>query len=190
VCWLEDYSYGVNNFFTYSYLGNNVTGTDVINFRSQPSISRVSGCHDVGNKTTNCPTGGALPLTIFGSDLAQPITIQIDGRGCVVSSLSVSGDFVICSLPPGTGLNRNIRLEATGLLARPVDYLSYALPTVCVYLFFFLFFSFLLCHVHLSLLFRSLRWSDVRRATPIHFLLFNAQDQEDFSFRLSVCCVL
>jgi hypothetical protein len=63
---------GVGKGFVFQVRASNAwsaEGTDVYNYVTAPAVERVSGCTDVGNVTTNCPTVGGNVLTLYGRRL-------------------------------------------------------------------------------------------------------------------------
>eukprot|EP01012_Entosiphon_sulcatum_P055984 TRINITY_DN787_c0_g1_i1.p1 TRINITY_DN787_c0_g1~~TRINITY_DN787_c0_g1_i1.p1 ORF type:complete len:827 (+),score=133.62 TRINITY_DN787_c0_g1_i1:2264-4744(+) len=55
------------------------------------TVTKISGCHDVGANTLGCPTNVPLTFTITGTVLANPTSVTIGGRTCaVVTSAATS----------------------------------------------------------------------------------------------------
>ena len=82
--------------------------------QSSPSITRVSGCRDVGNSTANCNTG--VVLTVFGGPFSSVSVVLLASHySCPI--LSSSSTNVTCKLPPisvdddeGSYLNVSVQL--------------------------------------------------------------------------------
>jgi hypothetical protein len=72
--------------FTVTVGGQQSEGTDSITFPVTPSIDRVSGCTDVANATTNCPTAGGTVITLYGRNFVRSstsaLTTTVGGVDC------------------------------------------------------------------------------------------------------------
>ena len=68
-----------------------------------PTISRISGCADLGGMTQLCPPQGSINLTLYGSNLApqkpQGVTLGPSAALTCAPLLLVSNSELVCRLP-------------------------------------------------------------------------------------------
>ena len=100
------------------------------------SISRVSGCSDVGNSTQDCPRVGGSVITVYGSGFgllnSQPLLL-VGGVACLNSSVQSPGSatspsVLTCQLPSGSGTSLPLIFVQSGgpVTAQSAVLLSYA----------------------------------------------------------------
>lgn len=95
-----------SNAATFSYAGPFVT-----------SISPASGA-----------TAGNVPLTINGLNFAAGSTVAVGGSNCPVVSQSGT-DSIVCTLPPGQGRDREVRVTSAGSTSNVLAF-SYDAPVI------------------------------------------------------------
>jgi len=104
ISFIPDHVYGDGYVFTVKCLNaSSGEGTDILNFPADlPVVSSVSGCTDVGNNTTECPTRGGWDLLITGTGFTENTSISIGGEYCFINTY-ISPTQLSCLLPEGTG---------------------------------------------------------------------------------------
>jgi hypothetical protein len=126
------YSQGINMRFTVSVEGQLAPDVGlIITFPVIPTISRVSGCTDVGNTTVLCPTEGNVTITVFGTNFVQSqLAVTVAGAECtnpVVRSLFE----LTCTLPIGSGGEpRGVVVQRATQASATVPFLTYSPPTI------------------------------------------------------------
>lgn len=79
-------------------------GNDVFNYPPAPRIDRVSGCFDVDQGTTDCPTAGGSRIRIEGSGFDTPgLWVTVNGKHCTAVTV-IDEATVECTLPEGVGV--------------------------------------------------------------------------------------
>ena len=117
-----------------------VFSTDVYSYPVPPTVVSVSGCTDVGNTTTNCPTSAVqsgssavVTLTVVGTSFQVFSTaVSIGGVVCsnVIAWPGLETEKLTCLLPVGSGVSQSVVVSTGTLYGLGVPLLSYALPVV------------------------------------------------------------
>lgn len=118
------------------HLGGQVSdpSADVFNYPTPPTVTRVTGCPvSMDNGTWNCPTdtlvdGKPVTLTIFGTDLFDPLQITVGGKECFAPV--GFGSFATCRLPTGSGFQQEVLVVQDNLVSRAAPLVSYARPVI------------------------------------------------------------
>jgi len=101
-------------------------GTDVYNYVTAPVVYSVSGCVDVGNTTTECPTAGGSTLDIRGDKFSQAgLSVRIGAKECK-NVIFYSEQHLTCILDEGAGMDQGVTVIVGARFSRSVPYLSYA----------------------------------------------------------------
>lgn len=103
-------------------------GTDTYNYVTPPTITSVTGCTDVGNGTTNCPTIGGITLTVTGTAFGSSTdTLSVSiGTNVCTNVVFVATTKVTCTLGQGAGSNLLVTLFRNKLFSPSVAAVSYA----------------------------------------------------------------
>jgi len=127
---------GVNMPVTLQLANATITSSDVISYPQMPVVTSIEGCPKQKNMmAVDCPTdalttaGGNVILTITGSDLYQPLTAYINGRQCVVQSITDTTSFT-CVLPSGIGRNHALVLQSSLMRTLIPNAVSYSEPII------------------------------------------------------------
>eukprot|EP01012_Entosiphon_sulcatum_P051097 TRINITY_DN7013_c0_g1_i3.p1 TRINITY_DN7013_c0_g1~~TRINITY_DN7013_c0_g1_i3.p1 ORF type:complete len:4070 (-),score=286.73 TRINITY_DN7013_c0_g1_i3:31-12240(-) len=92
-----------------------------------PVLSRVSGCVDDNLSTRNCPIGGGIPLTIYGSNFGgSGASVTVGTTLCASVVYVISGTQLQCTLPSGIGTNIVTVTTPTGVSSQTDRLVMYA----------------------------------------------------------------
>jgi hypothetical protein len=93
--------------------GQSATSTDTLTVPMRATVDRVSGCIDVGDDTTGCPTDGGATLTVDGSGFGHELAVLVGGRVCELEAYATATRRS-CLLPAGTGTEPVTIVTPTG----------------------------------------------------------------------------
>lgn len=107
-------------------------GTDTYTYPTAPKITSVYGSYPcvnstLTNSTSNCPTTGAVKITIGGTNFqsaASDNSVLVGTSACLITS--ASSTQIVCTLPAGVGQNVPVTVYSALYASQPVNKLSYA----------------------------------------------------------------
>jgi hypothetical protein len=103
-------------------VGTTISNNDYTTAYAPPTITDVDPLEET-------PAGG-VEITVTGTEFGPSTAITLGGQECSVTSRAVTGDEVICFLPAGNGVGKEIVLDVSGQSVTATQVFDYFAPEI------------------------------------------------------------